>query len=872
MLIKDQQGHGPNLGLPPAGWFSSIIKLWRWLVALALVAVVFVSGIAFQRADLVGPLVNGFLTNASLPSHLIRGALADVDRLTFDITYDNYQKLNYKRLQALERGILVTDDDSWVSAQIRYNGRIMRSKVRLKGDLPDHLNKKQWSLRVSLRDDSTLYGMKRFSLQNPATRNYVHEWIFHQAAKQEGLISLRYRFVNVTINGEDKGLYALEESFEKRLLENNQRREAPIVKFDENPWWVESGGYVRDYALPGVGHYNSLPIEMFQTNKTLSDSTLSKQFLLARDLLAGFRTGELSASEVFDIELQARYFALIDLLGGFHALNTIQLRFYFNPLTAKLEPIPFDANAGRVTPEVSALFKADEEDPWNGDLRERYTGAMFADTAFYRLYLGELDRMSRPQYLEALLVEHGEDLDSELSKIYSDHPEYRFDRSVLEINRRFIRSFLEPVVGVNAYLEHATEQELTLQVSATQQLPVEVTAIVYSDSSVKTLETATFIAGKDLRVPSEFIRVDSKKSGNAEQHEVTGLRYRVFGLTEERDVNILPWPSENVSRIVELIKDNRTSLKRYDFLNVDESLRTISAPEGVWSIKGQLIIPPAYRFVLSAGTILEFVDESSHIISHSPLEFNGTSEKPVIIRGGDGPNHNGLVVLSAKEQSKLTHVRFESLGVPVSEQSSFTGAVTFYKSPVEMRNCEFINNHSEDALNCILSGYKLLGCVFSEIQSDAFDGDFSDGEIVDCRFVNCGNDAIDVSGSEIFVSQVSIISAQDKALSIGEGSSATVSDLQVRNTEIAIASKDNSRVTITNLQLDSCRVGFTVFQKKSEFGPAAVTVSGIDTSAVGVPFLIEERSTLFIDGIRITSDQLKVKDQLYGIKYGASSK
>jgi len=43
--------------------------------------------------------------------------------------------------------------------------------------------------------------MKQFSIHHPNTRNYVYEWIFHQALKREGVLSLRYDFIEVTLNG-----------------------------------------------------------------------------------------------------------------------------------------------------------------------------------------------------------------------------------------------------------------------------------------------------------------------------------------------------------------------------------------------------------------------------------------------------------------------------------------------------------------------------------------------------------------------------------------------------------------------------------------------------------------------------------------------
>jgi len=36
------------------------------------------------------------------------------------------------------------------------------------------------------------------------------------------------------LNGQDMGVYAFEEHFDKLLIESNNRREGPIVKFSEN--------------------------------------------------------------------------------------------------------------------------------------------------------------------------------------------------------------------------------------------------------------------------------------------------------------------------------------------------------------------------------------------------------------------------------------------------------------------------------------------------------------------------------------------------------------------------------------------------------------------------------------------------------------
>ena len=42
--------------------------------------------------------------------------------------------------------------------------------------------------------------------------------------------------IDVTINGRPMGIYALEESFSKEMLEAHARREGPIVRFSERFW------------------------------------------------------------------------------------------------------------------------------------------------------------------------------------------------------------------------------------------------------------------------------------------------------------------------------------------------------------------------------------------------------------------------------------------------------------------------------------------------------------------------------------------------------------------------------------------------------------------------------------------------------------
>ena len=132
--------------------------------------------------------------------------------------------------------------------------------MRLKGDFLDHIKHSyKWSFRIQTKNEKTLFGMQRFSIQHPETRNWLSEWLFHEAAKQEGVTSLRYKFVRVILNGKDLGIYLLEESFEKRLIEHNLRREGPIIRFDET-YAIQEIQESEGKVFSGYGFFYSSPV------------------------------------------------------------------------------------------------------------------------------------------------------------------------------------------------------------------------------------------------------------------------------------------------------------------------------------------------------------------------------------------------------------------------------------------------------------------------------------------------------------------------------------------------------------------------------------------------------------------------------------
>ena len=216
-------------------------------------------------------------------------------------------------------------------------------------------------------------------------------------------------------------------------------------------------------------------------------------------------------------------------------------------------------------------------------------------------------------------------------------------------------------------------------------------------------------------------------------------------------------------------------------------------------------------------------------------------------------------------------MQFDWLTNPSHGMWSTTSAVTFYESPVSFDFVKISNNTCEDAINVVRGDFKMTNTTFLNTQSDAFDGDFTTGTISSCVFKNLGNDAIDVSGSNLIITNVKIINAGDKALSAGEDSQMTINKIAISNCEIALAGKDLSIVTAKNLTIKNTKLGFTAFQKKPEFGPSNITISNVKMDSVETKYLIENTSSLLVDGKKIETKQADVKSKMYGVEFGVSS-
>jgi hypothetical protein len=267
----------------------------------------------------------------------------DLDEMRIDINFKDWEKLRKFRNVAMSNGVISKNEKEYINASILYKGEKKKVNLRLKGDWTDHLLGDKWSFRIKVKKDEHINGIRKFSIQSPYTKGFQGKNLINKMLLEQGVIVPKYYYVNVVVNGNDIGVMALEEHFSKEMLESSRRRESVIIKFDESELWksqLNKKQFNEDEK--------SAPIIAFGEGRIKKKKQLQLDLEASRGLLRGFLTGKLKANEVFDVKLIGGFLAIHDLWSDTHGLIWHNLRFYYNPITAKLEPISFDQSLSDV--------------------------------------------------------------------------------------------------------------------------------------------------------------------------------------------------------------------------------------------------------------------------------------------------------------------------------------------------------------------------------------------------------------------------------------------------------------------------------------------------------------------------------------------
>lgn len=793
------------------------------------------------------------LFNISL--RYIQSVFVNEDRLNINISFKNFKKLQTIRNQAVKDGILIRSLDDKVNAWLEYRGISYPVKIRLKGDWTDHLLGEKWSFRVETRKGKSLLGMNELSLQHPRTRNYLNELIFHKLLKYENLPYLRYKFLPISINGKNLGVYALEEHFSKELIENSGFREGPIIKIsDQNYRSEEQRKKTLNYQSKiRTTNQNNSEVLTFNIDKAINNPSQISQTNLATNLLNQILKKEVKTSEVFDLKLTAKYFALCDLLGAANANTWFDMRYYFNPISSRLIPIGYDAqfpirNRNRLLSYDLNVI------------------GLFNEPIFLKEYLKELARVSNPKYLDEFLSEIDADIKSEISIINKTFPHVTFIKDELYKNQAYIKNRLDPLDPLSILLFKPINSNKKIETKLFNKsfFPIQVINFKYNNKIYYPVKNNVLDPRKKFQRMNYSIMEFTEKESNSldnkkiKENEII-IKYKLDGIDKiySNKIKILPY-TESTKSSNQLIT-KKTNIASFPDLNIkiDEKLITL---KNNFVVDRPIIFPKNYKILIKAGTTISLKNNGIMLIK-GPLIIEGTKDNPVnIYSEGEAM---GILVLDSKLRSNLKHVIFNNLDSPNLASINVTGGVTFYNSPVEISYSQFLSAKSEDALNIIRSTFKIKYSYFKNTFSDAIDIDFSEGHIENSQFFKIGNDAIDISGSLVTLNKIKINSAFDKAISVGENSNVIAKDLKIEKAFIGIASKDLSSININDSEINNTEICLAAYQKKPEYGPASIKTLKNENTCMPFNYILEDGSSINSNSEGLSPNTLNAYKKLY---------
>ncbi|MDH3648860.1 MAG: CotH kinase family protein [Saprospiraceae bacterium] len=760
----------------------------------------------------------------------------DLPRIDIQVAENDLRKLRRKRDEAWEAGLLIVEENDWVKTRIVTEGVPHEGKLRLKGDWLDHLKEEKWSFRIKM--NTGLWGMKTFNVQAPETRGFVREWIYHKWLAKEDILSPRYKFLLIYLNGKFLGIYACEEHFEKELVESRQRREGVILKFSEDRFWQ---GVERQFAAYGKNQFRladskekesgfwSSEVQPFKEKEVRTTPQLSDQFSRGSQLMQRYKYGTDPLHTLLDPENLGKYLAIVEITRAYHSLTWHNQRWYYNPVTDYLEPIGFDGFS-ESHPALHLGKNLFSESTYSGDIDAYEPCNMFyKDPIILSYYVNYLHSFSHPQYIEPFLTEIESQTAHYVNLLRKEYPRYHYEVDEIRQHTERIRLILYPYSETSVTVHPAATKQNALEIKNGHVLPIQITGSSTGEGAYYDMDPVLILPNAKSKM-GQVIEFDQP---------MTMIYFQQPGLDSIYRISVSQWKKPPV--VSPDFEENFSIHPRCKVVGTEIFLNSgqLSAP---------LIIPEGYRVVIPSSTKLDLVDRA-FIYSRSPLSVMGVADDPVIINSTDGSG--AVIIMDASHKSTFTHTNFVGLGTLKHNQYVLTGGVTLHESPSSFQHCVFRDSKEEDALNIIRSNFTMTNCLFENTAFDALDADFSEGTISHCWYKTTGNDAMDFSGSKIKILETQLQQIGDKGVSVGEHSTVHIHSISIDDARTGVACKDQSLLTISHIDLSNTSVGFTAFQKKAMFGPAEIRVDNYTAAKVQHLHIIEPGSSLILAGDQI---------------------
>lgn len=713
----------------------------------------------------------------------------------------------------------------WYPAQFSDGNRTYQVMVKLRGWTLNHYEHNHFSFRVKFQKSDLFQGKRVLELLVNYDKMGFLSHIIYEDLLEAGNLVPEINYAKLSVNDNLWGIY---------LVLGGWTLEEYIIKKRSEGVLIRGTGDIESRASPLDSLVKRKLREISPKPKMPGDF----EYLQGSDFHFNY------IKERLDIDKAARVLAWIWLLQDPHAMESTNVFFFFDPARGTLEPILFDPGIQKGGDYFDAgipyfyhsLGVSLPVIPEIRHLRNLY---------LYDLVTTKFDRLIRKY----------NDFDKRFGHLFTldkFYPPHLYGQMMeeqikwLSHNAQMLRKHL-------SQSDIELKGDILINESASDLL---ISAIGYKDSGsgksiVRTLKTPVRISGltgvfRDQINWRKLLPETPDKTTPEEAMGTNLVTNKRFHIPLTKNIGPPPPP-------LPIARSAEPTISMPDFSGRVTRLKNkvIFGP-GEVEIRSNGNFPEGFLVEFLPGSILKFLPRTQLVIRGNLLS-RGTGDQPVRIHSKTKNTTWGIAVSGTPDRKSrvvLQHTVVEG-GVGSTDRAiQFTSPLSIHDGTVTIISSRFIHSRAIDGINIKYSDIEITDSYFSSSDvsdSDGVDLDFCSGRFHHNTVERTTGDGLDISGSTITISDNVFRNIGDKAISIGEGSNATVLHNQVRTSKTGVAIKDGSEATIQNLIVQLAEIGIAGYVKKEYFPPPRVHVSNALFLQVETPLLFDGDTHLEIE-------------------------
>jgi len=771
-------------------------------------------------------------------------------------------------LNGLYRGSEIEDKRPYVPAKLeRRDGTLQSVEVRLRGQRHWYLLGKKKSMKVRLPKGELLDGHRVFNLLNSPSPMVVDERIILDLSHSKGVLTPVSRFARVRINASDLGVFHYETQPDESLLRVNRRMPGSIYSGDLPP------SAKTEELWDDIARWKKVAWRIDEEKEDFGDL---KRFL---HKIKNATVSEFTrfAREELDLEAFATFDAIDIAFGGDQHDFRENHKYYVDPYRGRWEPIAWNYRGFQSDPLFNLVenpvllrlkFVPEYLSIRNGilynflvkegsvtsvrnrgismlkrlapDLRtDRYWNA-------YRL-LSRVDEfhreMLRPMTLDRVSLVFESEMETYskrhafLTRELEKNPLWITVGDRVESSTQPFRLIVDGQTGVKLAAIRATwpaqcegvrwqvykQGEPITPVSSNGWNELERPIELHPGIELLARDNPNARRGKirteKLPVAYGFTLESTCEPSSLEAigiHMATGSRVR-SRLATAKLLKRVPKqyldPNQVPQMVVGEVSSHPWSLNR-------------PAPQQVRLGPGEIEITETKVFAenqlveIAAGTHFRMGPAAS-LIFRGRVRFDGSRAAPITIDRASGERWGGIVLQGPQTRgSILQHVTAANGSRPSGERIPYPGMINIHDTEnIVVRNCRFSDNRVSDDVVHVSYVKKLLveDCTIENGYSDAWDLEFVEAKLNRLRVRRVGDDALDLMGAEVELSDSVMSSCQGNGISSGEESRVTVRNTLVADSRVGVLVKNASKAQLFSTLLYRNQIGVRVYQREVRF-------------------------------------------------------